>query len=60
MRGGAPLEPPLADDLDIILFHFFSSASAMAFISLSRSMAALANSFYDKLVNIPGALVGGC
>jgi hypothetical protein len=33
--GGAPLEPQLADDLGIILFLFFSSASAMAFISLS-------------------------
>jgi hypothetical protein len=33
--GGAPLEPPLAEDARIILFLFFSSASAMAFISLS-------------------------
>jgi hypothetical protein len=49
--GGAPLEPPLTEDLGIIVFHFFSSASAMAFINLSWSMAALANSLYDKLVN---------
>jgi hypothetical protein len=47
--GGVPLESPLADDLDIILF--FSSASAMAFICLSWLMAALANSLYDRLVN---------
>jgi hypothetical protein len=33
--GGALLEPPLAEDASIILFLFFSSASAMAFISLS-------------------------
>jgi hypothetical protein len=36
-------------DPGIILFVFFSSASAMAFIILSSSMAALANSLYDKL-----------
>jgi hypothetical protein len=47
--GGAPLELPLAVDPGIILFLFFSSASAMAFIILSWSMAALANSLYDKL-----------
>jgi hypothetical protein len=33
--GGAPLEPQLAEDTGIILFLFFSSASAMTFISLS-------------------------
>jgi hypothetical protein len=33
--GGAPLEPPLVEDLGIILFLFFSSASAMTFIVLS-------------------------
>jgi hypothetical protein len=42
--GGAPLEPPLVEDLGIILFLFFSSASAMTFIVLSWSMASLANS----------------
>jgi hypothetical protein len=43
--GGAPLEPPLAEDAGIVLFLFFSMASAMAFISLSSSMKALTNSF---------------
>jgi hypothetical protein len=33
--GGAPLELPLIEDPGIILFLFFSSASAMAFIILS-------------------------
>jgi hypothetical protein len=33
--GGAPLEPPLAEDAGIILFLFFSAASATTFISLS-------------------------
>jgi hypothetical protein len=33
--GGAPLEPPPTEDLDIIIFLFFSSASAMTFIILS-------------------------
>jgi hypothetical protein len=33
--GGVPLEPPLAEDVGIILFLFFSLASATAFISLS-------------------------
>jgi hypothetical protein len=47
--GGAPLELPLPTDPGIILFLFFSSASAMAFIILSWSMAALASSLYDKL-----------
>jgi hypothetical protein len=47
--GGAPLELPLPVDLGIILFLFFSSAPATAFIILSWSMAALANSLYDKL-----------
>jgi hypothetical protein len=47
--GGAPLELPLPADLGIILFLFFSSASATAFIIISWSMAALANSLYDKL-----------
>jgi hypothetical protein len=44
---GAPLELPLLADPGIILF--FSLASAMDFIILSWSMAALANSLYDKL-----------
>jgi hypothetical protein len=47
--GGAPLELQLLADLGIILFLFFSSASATTFIILFWSMAALANSFYDKL-----------
>jgi hypothetical protein len=47
---GAPLELPLPADSGIILFLFFSSASATAFIILSWSMAAVANSLYDKLV----------
>jgi hypothetical protein len=47
--GGALLELPLPADLGIILFLFFSSASSMAFIILSWSMAALTNSLYDKL-----------
>jgi hypothetical protein len=47
--GGAPLELPLPADPGIILFLFFSSASAMTFIILSWSMAALANLLYDKL-----------
>jgi hypothetical protein len=46
---GAPLELPLPTDPGIILFLFFSSSSATAFIILSWSMAALANSLYDKL-----------
>jgi hypothetical protein len=33
--GGELLEPPLAEDVGIILFLFFSSPSAMAFIILS-------------------------
>jgi hypothetical protein len=45
--GGAPLELPLPIDLGIIFFLFFSSASATAFIILSWSVAALANSLYD-------------
>jgi hypothetical protein len=47
--GGALLELPLSVDLGIILFFFFSSASATAFIILSWSIAALANLLYDKL-----------
>jgi hypothetical protein len=47
--GGAPLELPLPVDPGIIVFLLFSSASATAFIILSWSMAALANSLYDKL-----------
>jgi hypothetical protein len=47
--GGAPLELPLPADLESILFLLFSSASTMAFIILSWTMAALANSLYDKL-----------
>jgi hypothetical protein len=49
--AGAPLERPLPADPDIILFLFFSSASAAAFIILSWSMAALVNSLYDRLAN---------
>jgi hypothetical protein len=47
--GGAPLELLMPTDPGIILFLFFSSASATAFIILSWSMAALSNSLYDKL-----------
>jgi hypothetical protein len=47
----APLELPLPAGPGINLFLFFSSASATAFIILPWSMAALANSLYDKLVN---------
>jgi hypothetical protein len=47
--GGAPLELPLPVDPGIILFLYFSSASATTFIILSWSMAALDNSLYDKL-----------
>jgi hypothetical protein len=47
--GGAPLELPLPIDPGIGFFLFFSSASVTAFIILSWSMAALANSLYDKL-----------
>jgi hypothetical protein len=47
--GGALLELPLPADPGINLFLFFSSTSATAFIILSWSMAALANSLYDKL-----------
>jgi hypothetical protein len=46
--GGALLELPLPTDPGIILFLFFSSASATTFIIVSWSMAALANSLYDK------------
>jgi hypothetical protein len=49
--GGPPLELPLLADLGIILFLFFSSASATAFIILSWLMAALTNLSYDKLVS---------
>jgi hypothetical protein len=42
--GGAPLELLLPADPGIILFLFFSSASAMAFIILYWLVAALANS----------------
>jgi hypothetical protein len=52
--GGALLELPLPVDPGIILFLFFSSASAMAFIILSWSMAAMANSLYDKLEQMDG------
>jgi hypothetical protein len=52
--GGALLELPLPADPGIILFLFFSSASAMAFIILSWSMAAMANSLYDKLEQMDG------
>jgi hypothetical protein len=47
--GGAPLELPLLADLGMILFLFFSSASATAFTILSWSMAALANSLYYRV-----------
>jgi hypothetical protein len=47
--GRAPLELPLLVHPGIILFLFFSSASAMAFIILFWSIAALANSLYDNL-----------
>jgi hypothetical protein len=48
--GGTPLDLPLPADPGIIFFFlFFSSASAMAFIILSWSVATLANSLYDKL-----------
>jgi hypothetical protein len=33
--GGAPLEPPLTEDPDIILVLFFFSASTTVFIVLS-------------------------
>jgi hypothetical protein len=46
--GGALLELPLSADPGIILFLFFSSASATTFIILSWLMAALANSLYNK------------
>jgi hypothetical protein len=46
---GAPLELPLPADPGIIFFLFFSLATATAFIILSWSVAALANSLYDKL-----------
>jgi hypothetical protein len=46
---GAPQELSLQVDLGIILFLFFSSAIAIAFIILSWSMAALTNSLYVKL-----------
>jgi hypothetical protein len=47
--GGALLKLPPPADPGTILFLFFSSASATAFIILSWSMAALANSLYNKL-----------
>jgi hypothetical protein len=47
--GGAPLELPLPADPDIILFLYFSSASATDFIILSWSMASLTNLLYDKM-----------
>jgi hypothetical protein len=58
--GGALLEVPLPVDPGIILFLFFSSSSATAFIILSWSMVALANSWYDKIERCIGALVDGC
>jgi hypothetical protein len=57
--GRAPLELSLPVDLGIILFLFFSSASATAFIILSWSMAALANSLYNKLERCTGAPADG-
>jgi hypothetical protein len=49
--GGALLELPLPVDPGIILFLFFLSALTTAFIILSWSMATLASSLYDRLVN---------
>jgi hypothetical protein len=49
--GGASLELLLLADPGIILFIFFSMASAMAFIIHSWSMATFGNSLYDKLAN---------
>jgi hypothetical protein len=57
--GGAPLELPLLADPGIILFLFFSSASAMAFIILSWSMAALANTLTTSWRDVPGAPADG-
>jgi hypothetical protein len=57
--AGAPLELPLLADPGIILFLFFSSASTTAFIILSRSMASLANSLYNKLERALVAPVDG-
>jgi hypothetical protein len=42
--GGAPPDPPHPEDPGMILFLFFSSASAKAFIILSWSLATLAKS----------------
>jgi hypothetical protein len=47
--GGALLELPLPADPGTNLFLFSSSASATAFIILSWSMTALANSLYGRL-----------
>jgi hypothetical protein len=46
---GAPLELLLPADAGIILYLFFSSASATAIIIFSWSMVAHANLLYDKL-----------
>jgi hypothetical protein len=48
-RWGIHHVVPLLGDPGTIIFLFFSSASAMFFIILSWSMAALVNSLYDKL-----------
>jgi hypothetical protein len=45
--GGAPLELP-PEDLGMALFLFFSSATSLAFMVPSWSLAALASSFYDR------------
>jgi hypothetical protein len=50
-RGALP-NPPLSEDLGMILFLFFSSASAQAFNDPSLLMVALASSLYDMLGNI--------
>jgi hypothetical protein len=43
LEGALP-NPPLPEDAGMILFLFFSSATAMAYIVLSWSMAALTKS----------------
>jgi hypothetical protein len=43
LEGALP-DPPLPEDAGMILFLFFSSATAMAYIVLSWSMAALTKS----------------
>jgi hypothetical protein len=57
--GGSQLEPPLAKDPGIIFFLFFTLASAMAFISLSCSRAAVTMSLKDRLGIVPDGLAVG-